>query len=67
MLMEGNEDLPCFRNKPEDAVKELRERFRLDLNDGACVDFVNSLVNESLENWRTTWYDRYQRYCVGVL
>lgn len=67
MLMNGNEDLPCFRGRPEDAVQQLRERFRLDLNDRACTEYVNALVDESLENWRTRWYDRYQRYCVGVL
>jgi len=67
MLMEGNEDLACFLGRPEDAVHELKERFRLDLNDRACFEYVNSLVNESLENWRTRWYDRYQRFCVGVM
>jgi phosphatidylinositol 4-kinase len=67
MLMEGNGDLNCFRGKPEVAVQELQERFCLDLNDRACVDFVNSLVDDSLENWRTTWYDRYQRCFVGVM
>jgi phosphatidylinositol 4-kinase len=67
MLMVGNEDLPCFRGRPEDAVSGLRERFRLDLNDRACTEYCNALIDESLENWRTRWYDRYQRYCVGVL
>jgi len=67
MLMEGNEDLACFRGKPEEAVRGLRERFRLDLNDHGCIKYVDSLIDESLENWRTRWYDRYQRFCVGVL
>ena len=67
MLMEGNEDLNCFRGRPQDAVRGLQERFRLDLNDRACMEYVNSLINESLENWRTRWYDRYQRFCVGVM
>lgn len=67
MLKKGNENLPCFRGRPDDAIKELRDRFRLDLNDRACLEYVNSLIDESLENWRTNWYDRYQRYCVGVL
>ena len=67
MLMEGNRDLNCFRGKPEVAVQELQERFCLDLNDRACLEFVNSLVDDSLENWRTTWYDRYQRCFVGVM
>lgn len=67
MLQLGNEDLACFRGRPNDAIRELRQRFRLDLNDRACLEYVNALIDESLENWRTNWYDRYQRYCVGVL
>ena len=67
MLKKGNETLPCFRGRPDDAIRELRHRFRLDLNDRACLEYVNALIDESLENWRTNWYDRYQRYCVGVL
>jgi len=67
MLQLGNEELACFRGRPDDAIRELRQRFRLDLNDRACLEYVNALVDESLENWRTNWYDRYQRYCVGVL
>jgi hypothetical protein len=67
MLKNGNEELSCFRGRPDDAISELRHRFRLDLNDRACLEYVNALIDESLENWRTNWYDRYQRYCVGVL
>ena len=67
MLQLGNEELMCFRGRPDDAIRELRQRFRLDLNDRACLEYVNALIDESLENWRTNWYDRYQRYCVGVL
>lgn len=67
MLMEGNEDLACFRGRPEEAVRQLKERFRLDLNDNGIRKYVDSLIDESLENWRTRWYDRYQRFCVGVL
>jgi len=65
--MEGNEDLACFRGKPDEAVMQLKERFRLDLNDNGIRKYVDSLIDESLENWRTRWYDRYQRFCVGVL
>jgi len=66
MLKTGNEELPCFRGQPDEAIRQLRERFRLDLNDRACREYVNCLVDDSIENWRTDWYDRYQRYCVGV-
>ena len=67
MLKAGNEDLNCFQGRPDEAIKGMRERFRLDLSDRACKEYVHSLIDESLENWRTNWYDRYQRYCVGVL
>lgn len=67
MLKTGNEDLPCFRGRPDEAIRQLRDRFRLDLNDRACREYVNSLVDNSIENWTTDWYDRYQRYFVGVL
>ncbi|KAL7454123.1 hypothetical protein ACHAWC_009304, partial [Mediolabrus comicus] len=66
MLTEGNEDLACFRDKPDEAVRQLKHRFRLDLNDNGIRKYVDELVDESLENWRTRWYDRYQKYCVGV-
>jgi len=67
MLKNGNENLACFRGRPNDAIQGLRDRFRLDLNDRACREYVNSLIDDSIENWRTDWYDRYQRYFVGVL
>lgn len=67
MLKTGNEELNCFRGKPDEAIRQLRDRFRLDLNDRACREYVNCLVDDSIENWRTDWYDRYQRYFVGVL
>mmetsp|Transcript_13399 Transcript_13399/g.24638 ORF Transcript_13399/g.24638 Transcript_13399/m.24638 type:complete len:964 (-) Transcript_13399:41-2932(-) len=67
MIVGGNEDLPCFNSTPDRALAELRDRFKLDMNDSACRDYVDSLVDESLENWRTRWYDRYQRCCTGVL
>jgi phosphatidylinositol 4-kinase len=67
MLKTGNEELQCFRGAPDEAVRQLRQRFRLDLNDRACREYVHSLIDASTENWRTDWYDRYQRYFVGVL
>jgi len=51
MLTEGNEDLACFRGRPEEAVKQLKARFRLDLNDHGVHKYVDSLIDDSLENW----------------
>ena len=67
MLVGGNEDLQCFAGNPDKALMELQDRFKLDMNDVACRIYVDHLIDESLENWRTKWYDRYQRCCTGVL
>lgn len=61
MLKSGNEDLPCFLGRPDDAIKGLKERFRLDLSDRACKEYVHSLIDESLGSWTTKLYDGYQR------
>jgi hypothetical protein len=30
--------------------------------------FVNQeLINPSIDNWRTRWYDKYQYCCLGIL
>ena len=30
------------------------------------VGFVHGLIDESIDNWRTKWYDKYQRLTVGI-
>ncbi|GMH84929.1 hypothetical protein TrVE_jg10193 [Triparma verrucosa] len=67
MLSIGNEDLECFRKRPQAAIAALRERFRPDLtNDNALIRYVDGLINQSLSNWSTKWYDEYQMCCVGI-
>jgi phosphatidylinositol kinase/protein kinase (PI-3 family) len=67
MMSIGNEDFPCFRNRPQAAIAALRERFRIDLNnDRQVATYVDGLINQSLSNWSTKWYDEYQMCCVGI-
>jgi hypothetical protein len=66
MLSQGNEHLPVFAGNKRRVLSDLRRRFRTELYDRAAVDFVHELINESLDNWTTTCYDRYQRCCVGI-
>ncbi|CAK4646296.1 hypothetical protein LEN26_016956 [Aphanomyces euteiches] len=66
MMVAGNEDLPCFQGDPRGTVDRLAERFRPDLSVPECEDFVHQLIDASLDNWRTRWYDKYQRWFVGV-
>jgi phosphatidylinositol 4-kinase B len=66
MMINGNENLPCFAGDPKGTIDRLAARFQPDLDINACEDFVHSLIDASLDNWRTRWYDKYQRWCVGV-
>ncbi|CAM9492184.1 unnamed protein product [Choristocarpus tenellus] len=60
-------ELPCFSGNPDAVARELEARFQPDLSVSECVKFVNDLVDKSMGNWRTRWYDRYQRHFVGIL
>ncbi|KDO32738.1 hypothetical protein SPRG_02436 [Saprolegnia parasitica CBS 223.65] len=66
MMIAGNEDLPCFAGDPRGTIDALAERFRPELSVSECEDFVHQLIDTSLDNWRTRWYDKYQRWFVGV-
>lgn len=66
MMLEGNEKLPCFAGGHDMVVNGLRDRLALHANSRACATLVNSLINQSLNNWHTRCYDRFQYHCVGV-
>ena len=66
MMLHGNEHLPCFAGDPKGTVERLAARFQPDLSINSCEDFVQDLIDASLDNWRTRWYDKYQRWIVGV-
>lgn len=62
----GNAHLPCFGMKPKAVVAELRARFKPEVHDGAAMAHVHSLIDRSMKSWRTSWYDLYQNYAVGI-
>jgi phosphatidylinositol kinase/protein kinase (PI-3 family) len=67
MMIDGHGDLPCWQGKPHEAAAEFRQRFQPQLTtDAAAGAFMNSLIDRSMNNWRTSWYDKYQRCCVGI-
>eukprot|EP00897_Mesotaenium_endlicherianum_P006775 jgi/Mesen1/6125/ME000313S05253 len=57
---------PCF-NGGASVMRNLRKRFRLTLTEEQCVSYVLSLINSSLDAWRTRQYDYYQRVLNGIL
>lgn len=60
--------LPCFIGG-EQAMLDLRERFnpREEMSSSDCREYINRLIDESLDHWTTRWYDRYQRWCQNIL
>jgi phosphatidylinositol kinase/protein kinase (PI-3 family) len=66
MMLTGNSDLPCFRGGPRAVMAGLRARFFETASERACVNLVHGLIDRSLDNWRSRWYDAYQRWAQGV-
>ena len=66
MAHDGHSDLPCWQGRPHEAAELFRQRFRPDLSYSAATTYVHELIDASVDNWRTRWYDKYQRCCVGV-
>ena len=66
--------LPCFENKQQ-TIDDLKERLsprnfnkdshgNMDKKD--CFNFVNSLISQSVDNWRTKCYDWFQYKVQGI-
>jgi phosphatidylinositol kinase/protein kinase (PI-3 family) len=58
--------MACFAKGPN-TVKELEDRFRLDLSDEEAFSFADELVAQSIGNWRTDTYDYWQKLTVGIV
>jgi phosphatidylinositol kinase/protein kinase (PI-3 family) len=58
--------LPCFR-AGEQTLTALRQRFQPDMSHQQAARFAASLIDASIDNWRTGAYDCYQRCCLGIL
>ena len=60
-------NLDCFE-KGQEAINELKQR----LAPKECVrkkdvfKFVDRLIEQSVDNWRTKWYDIFQYYVQGI-
>ena len=65
MMLNGQSDLPCFEGGRE-LVKDLKERLfpnQRRLNAAETQQYVDGLISQSMNNWRTRCYDKFQ-YCV---
>ena len=62
----GN-SLPCFEGKQK-CIDDLKRRLcpRENMSRIDLFKFVDGLINQSVDNWRTKWYDMFQYYVQGI-
>ena len=66
MTMISGIKLPCFSGHDR-VLEQLRERFKLNMTTIECKEFILNMIHTSTDNWRTRWYDRFQKYTVGIM
>ena len=69
MMWCGNKrNLDCFE-KGQETIDNLRARLApKDCNNKIdIIKFVDNLIRQSVNNWRTKWYDRFQYILQGIL
>jgi len=57
----GQNDLPCFKGG-EQTLRDLKDRFfpsGRKFNSIESYRFIDSIIQESYENWRTRCYDNF--------
>jgi phosphatidylinositol 4-kinase len=57
--------MPCFLGSR--ALSDLEARFKLKEDGEKVVEHAVSLIDESLDNWRTNQYDSFQKITNGIL
>lgn len=67
MYSSGGMTMPCFE-KGEEAIKAMENRINpLGVeNDPLLNNHCQKLINLSLDNWASRWYDRFQYFAQGI-
>jgi len=66
LMIQSETKLPCLSGG-EQVIKDLADRFSIGLTEDECRLYVETLISNSLDNWRTIQYDKFQRYSNGIL
>ena len=58
---------PCFIEK-ENALTNLKERLRPrdNMSKQQKIQYIDDLLSKSIDNWTTTYYDKFQYYIQGI-
>lgn len=65
--------MPCFSGpaaaaSPNGVIDAMRQRFAMHLKTEAEVEkYVDELIDSSINNWRSTKYDKFQKLTNGIL
>ena len=60
--------MPCFNGRNyKDVVASFKERFLTNCSDQEVINVVENLVDRSVNNWRTSYYDSFQKYTNGII
>mmetsp|Transcript_8961 Transcript_8961/g.26912 ORF Transcript_8961/g.26912 Transcript_8961/m.26912 type:complete len:789 (-) Transcript_8961:36-2402(-) len=66
MMYNGNEIMPCFVMGRRAVLDGLRERMMASASPSERMRKFDELINLSMNNWTTKWYDRYQKCFTGI-
>ncbi|XP_053689103.1 phosphatidylinositol 4-kinase beta isoform X2 [Sabethes cyaneus] len=66
-IMRSTSQLPCFKNGCSGTVRNLRNRFHMNLTEQELERKVEQLVLDSLNSVSTKLYDSYQYFTNGIL
>ena len=60
-------NLPCFE-RGDAAIEELNLRFvpKKNMNKYDYISHSDKLIEMSIDNWRTKWYDKFQYWFQGI-
>lgn len=65
-IMQTGSGLPCFGNGMN-TIRQLKERFHLNLTEEQLQLYVDQLVESSLNSLTTSLYDKFQYFTNGIL
>ncbi|KFB51734.1 hypothetical protein ZHAS_00019825 [Anopheles sinensis] len=66
-IMRSSSQLPCFKNGCSGTVRNLRNRFHMNLTEQELERKVEQLIQDSLNSLSTKLYDGYQYITNGIL
>lgn len=58
--------MPCFSNG-QNAAELLRDRFNLTMTESQVEAFLDGIIEQSYDSWRTRYYDRFQYMTNNIL